>query len=130
VEHLDKYSTRELYREIIYRNIISIFDIPASEKRTYTVEQFAQRFSKVSDELISFATKKEGLLFVSGKLILTCEPDGKSFMTEISAYYQKKNGEWVHKSGKEKVDISCLTAQAQKELHELKVIEFELTEPK
>ncbi|WFA84705.1 hypothetical protein [Paenibacillus amylolyticus] len=102
----------------------------ANTKKNCTIDELAQLYDKETDELILDAVRREGLIFVGGKLYIAITDDELGYVVGVEIYFNRPDGEWVVKKNQaapRPLDIMLLDSRS--ELKRLKQIEFELTEP-
>lgn len=118
-ELLEKYMWEEVAKRV-YDNT----------KKNYTIDELAQLYDKSTDDLILNAVRREGLVFVGGKLYIAITEDELGYVVGVEAYFKRPDGEWVVKKNQSaSMPLNIMLLDSRSELKRLKQIEFELTEP-
>ncbi|WP_078543760.1 hypothetical protein [Litchfieldia alkalitelluris] len=95
----------------------------------FTIDEYANTFSLVTDKLILETTSNESLQFISGKLEFSIEKCKKYFQIKIHSFFKNCKGEWIVKAAELKADLMVLNQEGRHEIEHENVIEFYLTEP-
>ncbi|MFC4324191.1 hypothetical protein [Litchfieldia salsa] len=99
------------------------------DRKGFTVEQYAQEFSEVSDRVILEAIEKENLKFISGKLQFSLDSCENKMIVDLSSFFEGNDGEWIVKSACIHAVSSVLNDEGLNELVEERLVEYYITPP-